>query len=422
MPWRRPADRHVRPDPLPSAARRHVALGVGVHATGSMSLILMGTLAVGIRNDLGFGTAGQGLLISGEVLLAGITTVVAGRLIDATDGVSALLVAALAATAAMAGMAVAGSIVWFAAFFAVAGIAMGLAQPATDAWLSRVVPTGRQGLIFSTKQAAAGPGVGLLAGLAVPATEGLWGWRAAFAAGAGVAGTVALACMRSRPPVASVNPAPGEGQRTALEVLPLRPLIGLAVVGAVSTAPQASYLAFAVSSAVDSGIAKSTAGWIFAASSAVGIAARLYYGRRTDARQGSILGSVATLLLASVVGFVLCSVGSTLAIAIAMPLLAATAWGWHGLFFLVAVRTSPGAPGRASGFAGGGILAGAICGPLLFGVCAEQSYAIAWALAAMWSLAAAGSVLVVRTMIISAVGARSQEPRIDHIAIRPLAQ
>jgi MFS family permease len=392
--------------PSQRSTRAHVVLALATHGVCTLPLILLGTLAVGIRDDLAFNTGAQGMVTSGQVLLAAVATTVAGRHVDGARSVRALALAAWLTAAALIGCALAAqSLSSLLPFMAVGGVALGIVQPATDSFLHSAVPAGRQGSVFSLKQAIAGPGIGLLGGLAVPATAGVGGWRSVFVGGAVLAGITATAAT-----IASVPKQPTHDQEVQVVLraagtgrLPRRPLLLLAVAGAVATAPQAAFLGFAVSSATDLGMAQSAVGLIFAASCGVAVAARLLLGRRVDRRRSSLLGIIAGLLLVSVAGFVCLSLGSSPTTSLGMPVVAATAWGWHGLFFLVAVRTSPGAPGRASGYAGAGVLVGAVVGPLLFGRGAEWSYAACWLAAAIWSLAGAGCMLLARRSIVSAL-------------------
>jgi predicted MFS family arabinose efflux permease len=395
---------------VPACARTQrsaVAIALATHGICTIPLILMGTLAVRLRADLGFGTGGQGLVAAGLVVLAAGSTTVAGRVVDGPWGRWTLTgAAALTAVGLAGGAAVSRSLITLAPFMALAGIALGVAQPASDAFLHRLVSRSKQGRVFSLKQAIAGPGIGLVAGLAVPISAAVGGWRGAFAAGAVLAVLVAVAAAvvtRRRSSQAPTRQPTDQTAGTTQSFLPTRPLLWLAIAGGVATVPQAAFLAFAVSSAIESGLGESAAGVIFSFSCMLAVIARLLLGRRVDQRQGSILGLVIGLLLTSVLGLLCFSVSWAPAVFIGMPLLAATAWGWHGLFFLVAVRTSPGAPGRASGFAGAGVLVGAVTGPLLFGLGAEWSYTGSWVLAAAWSLAGAGCIAIARNSIVVAM-------------------
>jgi MFS family permease len=161
----------------------------------TLPLIMLGTLAVGIRGELGFGTGAQGVVSGGLVLLAAAATSIAGRFVDGPRGLWMLSAAGLLTAVALTGGAVmARSLLTLAPFMAVAGVALGVAQPSTDSFLHGLVAREWQGTVFSVKQAIAGPGIGLLGGLAVPATAAVGGWRGAFTGGGLLAGAVAVTC------------------------------------------------------------------------------------------------------------------------------------------------------------------------------------------------------------------------------------
>jgi uncharacterized membrane protein len=87
---------------------------------------------------------------------------------------------------------------------------------------------------------------------------------------------------------------------------------------------------------------------------------------------------------------------------VATPLAFATAYAWPGLFHLVVIRSNPSAPGVATGIAMTGTLAGAVGGPIVFGVVAEHvGYTAAW-------LSAAG-FLVLACALVGMAGRRIDE-------------
>lgn len=83
-------------------------------------------------------------------------------------------------------MAVAPSYSMLLLALALGGVANSLAQIGTNGTLAQVVPRHRRGLAFGVKQAAI-PAATLLAGFALPVVGLTLGWRASFAAAAGLA-------------------------------------------------------------------------------------------------------------------------------------------------------------------------------------------------------------------------------------------
>jgi predicted MFS family arabinose efflux permease len=86
--------------------------------------------------------------------------------------------------------------------------------------------------------------------------------------------------------------------------------------------------------------------------------------------------------------------GSSALFLAVVPIAYTIGWGWPGLFNLAVVRTSPGAPGAATGITQTGAYAGAVLGPPLFGLLAEhRSYASAWTMAGAWLLLGAVTIV-----------------------------
>lgn len=377
-----------------------VALGVAVHAAASIPLLMLGTMAVSIRNDLHFDEATLGMVIATLFATAALTSPAAGRVCDHLGARSSLRLAALGASVSMAGIAaMSQSALSLLPFVVVAGLALALAQPATDTWLSRGVALRSQGRAFGIKQAAAGPGAGLVAGLAVPLGETSLGWRASFTVGALLAALVVLSVGRTPKGVRSRSTTRSRGGD-----LSMRALVVLSLAGGLGTLPQSGFVAFAVSGAVASGISNSVAGLAFAAACVVGVIVRLSVGGLVDRRDISALQLIAGMLATSAVGFLLFMTQRPAAVFVALPVLAGTVWGWHGLFFLAIARANPTAPAVASSVAAAGVLAGAVAGPLIFGLVAESGYAFAWACAGAWSIAGMVAVLVGRWVVLRELG------------------
>jgi predicted MFS family arabinose efflux permease len=274
-------------------------------------------------------------------------------------------------------------------FAVLAGAGLAIVQPATDLWVSRTLPASRQGFGFGAKQAAGRPGVGLLAGLAVPVVAATLGWRAAFVIGAVGAAGLVLALGTSREP-----PRPARRGVNRTGDVALGPLVVTATAAAIGVMSQTAFVGFVVSAAVAAGMAESTAGLLFAAGSALGLVIRITLGHLADRRVRRPLVTCAGMMGSSALGFVLLATERHVAVGVAMLLLCATAWGWQGLFFLAVARSNPNAPAAASGIAATGMLSGAVLGPILFGVLARDEYALAWLACAVSGLAAAALALV----------------------------
>jgi MFS family permease len=371
---------------------RVITLAVAGHAAAILPLILLGTMAVNVRHDLGFDEAAFGAI---PALCAGVAAVgspLCGRLVERFGGTWGLQAGAVTAAASMFGIAVlAVSWLTLLPFVVVAGVCLAVAQPSSDTWLANLLTADRHGMAFGIKQAAAGPGVGLLAGLAVPLSVATVGWRGAFVVGGGLAVLVLVGVRRARVPVR----APRDTAIPEANVS-FRPLLVLTCAGGLGAVSQSALLGFAVSSAVATGLSTSEAGLLFAAASGAAVVVRLVLGHMADRRPGGLLVTIAVLMIASAGGFAVLAGHHSAGTLIGTPIAAATAWGWPGLFFLVVARCSPSAPARASGIAASGVMAGAVLGPLSFGIVAQHSYPLAWVLAGVSSVVAAVGMLVGR--------------------------
>jgi MFS family permease len=78
------------------------------------------------------------------------------------------------------------------------------------------------------------------------------------------------------------------------------------------------------------------------------------------------------------------------------------AWAWPGLFNLAIVRNNPVAPGAATGITQTGTYVGAVAGPVLFGVAADQlGFGWAWLGSAAVTLVAAATIVRGRRLLLA---------------------
>ena len=360
-----------------SAGRRSAVAGLAVStssiALGALPVFLLGALAVFIRDELGFSETRLGLIASAYYVASAVSSVPGGRFCEAAGGRRAV-----AASAALGGAALL-SISLFArnygvllALMVAAGVANGVALPASNLVMTQRIPIRLQGAAFGVKQSS-GPISTLLAGASVPLLGLTVGWRWAFLLAAGA--TLPLIMWgrggqrRSR-----------GGPTGARASVPVGPLVVLAAAAATAVVGGASVAAFYVESAVAAGVTPGTAGTILAISSVTGIGARILWGAMGD-RSPALHVPVLTVLMAIGAGsFALMGQVHTAGPLLAVTVLAfGTGWGWPALFNFAIVSRNPGAPALATGIAGTGLYAGGIVGPPLFGAVVEASgYPAAW--------------------------------------------
>lgn len=365
--------------------------------SANLPVFFTGSLAVQLQRDLGFGDAALGLAVGVFYAVGAVASPWMGRIVEHIGAQRSLRAGAAVSAAAQVAIAVTVERWWLlVVLLAVGGLANSLAQPASNVYLVGIVPQHRLGLALGIQKSAI-PAAALVGGLAVPIAADT-GWRWAFAAGAAFA--LLAAFQVPHQPAGTVRRRP---DRTIAPDVPMSALIILAVgVGFGSSASNA-LSAFLVRGGVEAGLDESGAAWLLVVGSILGIGVRLLFGHRADGRPGRTLAFMVGLFAAAAVTFVMLAFEETVLFVVATPLAFATAYAWPGLFHLAVVRSNPSAPGVATGIAMTGTLAGAVGGPLVFGVLAEHvNYTAAW-------LSAAG-FLVLACLFVAVADRRITEP------------
>lgn len=363
-------------------------LAVGAVVTvGVLPVFLVGGLAVQIRTELGLSVSLLGL--AGSMFFA--TSALAARVLAAvTERVgppAALRLAAAGSGACLAALAVVPSTAWLIVVLCLAGIPAALSQPAANELLMVRVPIHRRGFAFAVKQSAI-PASTLLAGLAVPTVGLSVGWRWAFLIAGGL-GLLAVPAVPRSPrwrPIRSAGPP-----RRSAGLL----LLALAAVTGLGAAAANAMGTFTTVSAVHVGFDPATAGLMLGLGSAVGLGMRLVAGVVADRAQPDLLRMVAAMLGLGAVGYLLLAVGHPVAFVFGLVLGFGAGWAWPGVFNYAVAARFPDRVASATSVTQTGVYIGAAGGPLLFGVVAEQSPAVAWLICAMLAALATGALLVV---------------------------
>lgn len=382
--------------------RKDLGAVVLATVTASLPVFLVGTMAVEIRHSLHFGTAALGLLVAVYYLGAASASVPASRLAEAVGGVRVMRGAALA-VALVSGLVagVASSWAALAVLMALAGMSSGSMGPASNLFLVRRTDQGGQGLAFGIKQAAV-PLAALLGGVAVPAVALSLGWRWAF----GFASLLSLVAV-------VVIPAPrvALGERRRLlrgqTRAPVRsvPLVVLSLGLSLGVAASSGAAAFLVSAAVGLGFAKGTAGLVAALAGASAVVTRVLIGARADRRGGRHFPVIALMLAIGALGYLLLAASAA---ASNRPLFVGGAvlalgsgWGWNGLFNFAVIRTHLHAPASATGVTQVGGRLGGMAGPAVLGaVAAQDSFGVAWLVAAGAAAGGACAMLMGRALLV----------------------
>jgi MFS family permease len=367
-------------------ARRSLVTGTGLIVATVMPGFLAASLAPRIRDDFVFGDWTLGLAVALFYVVSASSSIPAGRLVDRVGAAWGMwLAAAFTGSSCLAVATLAQSAASLTALMLIGGVGNALGGPSVSTLLKREVAVHRQGLAFGAQQAGAPLGA-LLAGLALPAVAIPFGWRWAFLAAA-VLAVVAVACA-PRTGATGIPTGPAgrrPGAFTAVHAL------GVAAV--LASAAGVGFVSFLVTYAVEHGMSEGAAGLLLAGVSLVATVSRIVVGIVADHAGQEPLRPVATMLAASVAGYLLLTVGEPGVIAAAALLAGSLGWAWPGGLNLAVVQRSPWAPAWAVGVMMTGLFVGAIVGPLFTGFLAENDlFTLAWIACAALALLAAATI------------------------------
>lgn len=391
------------PDPIADGASDQVRVTVAValaSVISTMPAFLVGAAAVLIRPELGLGEAALGAAISLFFATAAVTSVAGGRLAERFGAGRTIAASALLSGVAMLGIALAPPArATLFLLLAVAGVAHGTTQPATNLALSGASTDGRQAFRFGIKQSAV-PVASLFAGVSVPVVGSTLGWRWAFGIAGIAAGSLAATIARQRRAGGPRPTRQATPRSSAAPDIGRAPMVALAIAGGLGASAATALPSFLTETAVRAGLPVSRAGWLLAAGSLAGIVARLAVGWLAGSAGSAALRTVAGMLIVGAGGYGLIAAGSTWAVTAGTLVAFALAWGWTGLFHFAVVALNPGTPGSSSGIGQAGASAGAAVGPFLFGaVAAISSFRAAWAVAMFMALFAGAATLAVRAWV-----------------------
>lgn len=370
---------------------------VAVCIAGVLPAFMVGAMAVQIRDALGVGLAAIGLATATLFAVSGTLGRPIGGLVQRLGSRRGLVVASLLSTTALAAVGLAGSFPVLLAGMVVGGTGNAMAQTAANLSLSELVAEGRLGLAFGVKQSAI-PAATLMGGLAVPGIALVLGWRWAMAAAATLALLVAVWAALSARDGRTGDLA---GRDEVDPGLPRAGLVVLTIGAGFAAAASTSLGVFLVDSGVAAGLGPGQSGLLFALSSLLGLAGRIWFGWSADqnpTRSNYVV--IANLLTCGCAGYVLLGIGTAPAFVAGSLLAYGAGWVWTGLFHFAIVKDNRRAAASATGFVQTGLSLGAASGPLVFGAVAEVvSYRAAWLGTAVLSLVAAVTIRAGRRLV-----------------------
>ena len=345
---------------------------------------LVGVLAVHMRDDFPFTSVHLAIVAAVYYAVSAAMSVPAGRIAHRYGARRCLRGVALLAGVSLGMLAVAGS--WETVLLAqlVAGAGNSVIQPVVSSVLSATAPARYRGAAFGLNQSAI-PLSTLFAALLIPSLSLTVGWRwcAAVLAVESVVVAVLVPRLRSAAPRGAAGresrglPAPG-------------PLVLLATGTAVGSMAATNLPTFLTTSAVEAGMAVTAAAALQMAGSVACVVVRIGAGWLGDGRRPDYFRPAAAMLLAGGVGYVFMAGGPVWLFTVGAVVAFGLGWGWSGLFNLSVAQRYADQVAAAIGVTQAGVYAGAMSGPLVFGVVFERfGRGAAWSITALLAFAAA---------------------------------
>ena len=389
--------------PGTAAIIRAVAVTLAVQALTSMAMTVPAVLAPVAAGDFGEAPTAVGQWVGFSYMVAMFAGLASGALVGRYGPVRVLQVAVLGVAL---GLAV-GALTQVALLLVcgvLLGTAHGLVNPASSAILAVAAPARIRSMIFSIKQTGVPVG-GAVAGMLVPAML-LWtSWQYAVL-------TLALAAAAFVAVLVPFRRAYDNDRRLdqrlhlrgfaapVAEVWADRPILELALVSAVYSAVQMSFVTYLVSYLkLELAYSLVAAGLVFSAAQIAGVLGRVVWGAVADhgVEPRTVLAVLGMTMALCGVAAALLTAGSPLPAVVAVcALYGATAVGWNGVFLAEVARLAP--EGRVAVVTGGTqffTFAGVLIGPPVFGAIAAAtgSYSTGFVLIAALPLVASIGLL-----------------------------
>lgn len=357
-------------------------------------LILFGLTAVSpmVVSSLGLSRAQFGMLAGVSFAVAMLSSVTSGRAVDRLGGRRILLLMSAIAGVAVLLVVTATSFVSLLLAVGLSGIAIAIGNPATNHLVSDQLAPRRRGTIVGLKQGGV-PLTQAFLGLVLPAAALAIGWRGAMLLllalpFLNIILTLAFVSMQPRsrsvaPRTESPRTPPG---RAALWLGAFSFLMGMPV--------QATNAYMPLFGHEQLGLSLAAAGFSMTIGGALGLLARVSWGRLSD-RLAAPARLLASLALASALGSLcLCAAGKSGVLALFWAGAA-----MHGAAAVAAIvvatvalvrSVDQTAVGRATGVFATGQFAGFSAGPVVFGLVVDSqgSYTTGWLCATVMYLAA----------------------------------
>ena len=342
-------------------------------ATGmALSMVpgpIIGILSRFFIDDLGLTRTEVGIVATGYAFVIMVVSLPLGTLADRIGGRRTLVLMLVFVLLGLLGMSLSWGLWSLFAFAGIAGIPAGGTNSATNNIIVEKVPAGSRGWITGIKQSGVQMGI-FVAGATLPVVALSLGWRwalrlSALVAIAGIGATLAVVPAGSRSRVRTARQIRGSGARMPAAVW------WLAAYGVTMGAGVAAYSTFVPLYAQEEiGMSVGLAGIVIAVSGAVGVIARIIWGRIAE-RAGHPAVPLIWIGGLGVVSIALTWVASPNmppAVWAGAVLMGIGAGSWMSVAMLAAMTMSePERTGRGTGLIMLGFALGLTVGPAIFG-------------------------------------------------------
>lgn len=377
--------------PLP--ARTGVLVTTLLLAMASSTLLqgVFSALGPFLTDDLALSRAQLGTLTTAMYLTGAVLSPAAGHLVDRWGGRRLLLGLFGVTSLGLAAAATAPTYPLLVAAALLFGLSVSAGNPVTNLLVAAHAPRARQGVITGLKQS--GVQVGIFAsGALLPPLAAVAGWRAAALA-ALVVPVAGLMGTRWAVPHDAASTA-HETQRARAPLSPAtRWLTAYALGMGIGISALGAYLP--LYGAERLGLPRAIAGWLAALVGAVGVVARIAWGRAADRRERHPSRALTAMAVVSLAACGLVAAAEPAGVWLAWTgaaLAGATAAAWNSVGMLAIVRgVDRAVAGRASGMVLLSFYFGFVVGPTTFGVLVDATgrWVVGWAFAGAAFLVAA---------------------------------
>ena len=379
-----------------------VATTLAVQSLTAMALAVPSVLAPVAAADFDVPPTAVGRWVGFSYTMAMFAGLAGGTLVGRHGPIRVLQVACLGVALGLA-VGAGANVALLLVCGALLGAAHGLVNPASSTILAVASPRQIRSMVFSIKQTGVPVG-GALAGVLVPALL-LWtSWQASVFVLA-LGGAVLFALVA---PYRRIYDGTRRRERLHLrgfaapvaEVWASRPILELALISAVYSAIQISFVTYLVSYLkIELGYSLLAAGLVFSTSQVFGAVGRVVWGAVADhvfAPRAVLAALGLVMALCGVALALLTPEWSRGAVLAVCALYGATAVGWNGVFLAEVARLAP--EGRVAILTGGTqffTFGGVLLGPPLFGAIASAtgSYGAGFVAAAVLPLFAVAGMI-----------------------------